>query len=76
MNVNYGNAIAGGLAGTMGGNLLLGWMGHFMIGTKFALVYAAVASRLPGAFWLRGAVFAVAPWLLAHAVYRASPAAS
>lgn len=56
------------LAGAMGGNLLLGWMGHFMIGTVFALVYAAAASHLPGAFWLRGALFAVAPWLLAQLV--------
>jgi uncharacterized membrane protein YagU involved in acid resistance len=94
MSINYGKAIAGGVAGTvvmtvvgvfvapmmgipkmnpadmlagaMGGNHLLGWIGHFMIGTALALVYAAVASKLPGAPWLRGALFAIAPWLMAE----------
>lgn len=54
------------LAGAMGGNVVLGWMGHFMIGSVLALIYAAVAGRLPGAPWFRGALFSLAPWLMAQ----------
>lgn len=56
------------LAGAMGGNAMLGWAAHLMIGTVLALIYAAVAGSLPGAPWLRGALFAIAPWLLAQLV--------
>ena len=56
------------LAGAMGGNAMLGWAAHLMIGTVLALIYAAVAGSLPGAPWLRGALFAIAPWLLAQIV--------
>ena len=52
------------LAGQMGGSLLMGWVAHFMIGSVLAVVYALVAPSLPGAPWLRGALYAVAPWLL------------
>jgi uncharacterized membrane protein YagU involved in acid resistance len=52
------------LAGAMGGNVALGWMAHFMIGIVLALVYAAVATLLPGAPWLRGALYGIAPWLM------------
>ena len=64
------------LAGAMGGNAMLGWAGHLMIGTILALIYAAVAGSLPGAPWQRGALFALAPWLLAQiAVMPSTPAA-
>ncbi len=53
------------LAGAMGGNALLGWAAHLMIGIALALIYALVASRLPGSAPVRGALFAVAPWLVA-----------
>ena len=93
MNINYGTAITGGLAGTavmtvvgvflapmMGmprmnpadmlaapmGSAVLGWAGHLMIGTILALIYAAVVGSLPGSPWQRGALFALAPWLLAQ----------
>ena len=53
------------LAGAMGGNMILGWGGHFMIGIMFAVVYAAVAaSAIPGPPPVRGAIFGLAPWLL------------
>ncbi len=52
------------LAGAMGGHLALGWAAHFMIGIVLALIYAAVASWLPGPPWLRGAWYGVAPWLM------------
>lgn len=56
------------LAGAMGGSLLLGWMGHLMIGIVLALGFAAVAPRLPGSPWFRGALYGIAPWLLAQVV--------
>jgi uncharacterized membrane protein YagU involved in acid resistance len=54
------------LAGQMGGNLALGWIAHLMVGVTLALIYAVVAPALPGAPWLRGALYALAPWLLAQ----------
>jgi uncharacterized membrane protein YagU involved in acid resistance len=52
----------------MGGNILLGWMGHLMIGIILAVIYAALAPRIPGPFPLRGALYGIAPWLLAQLV--------
>ena len=59
---------AAALAGAMGGSEVLGWLGHLMIGIVLALVYAAIAARLPGAPWMRGALYGLAPWLLAQLV--------
>ncbi len=56
------------LAGAMGGSTVLGWAGHLMIGTVLALIYATVAQWLPGAPWLRGALYGLAPWLMAQLV--------
>ncbi|MBI4409534.1 MAG: hypothetical protein HY561_07480 [Gemmatimonadetes bacterium] len=56
------------LAGAMGGSVALGWTGHFMIGTILAALYATIATRLFGAPWLRGALYGVAPWLMAQLV--------
>lgn len=56
------------LAGAMGGNVLLGWAGHLMIGIVLALIYAVVAPWLPGPPPLRGALYALAPWILAMTV--------
>ena len=56
------------LAGKMGGNMAAGWVAHFMVGTILALIYAAVASRIPGAPWLRGAIYGIAPWLILEVV--------
>ena len=53
------------LAGSMGGSAALGWAGHLMIGTVLALIYAVVSPRLPGSPPVRGAIFAIAPWLMA-----------
>ncbi len=95
MDINFGRAAAGGIAGTivmtrvglfvapmmglpamnpaemlagaMGGNMMLGWGGHFLIGIVLAVMYAAVAaSVIPGPPVARGAIFGVAPWLLAQ----------
>jgi len=54
------------LAGAMDGNLVLGWLGHFMIGTILALGYALVQSRLPGPPVVRGALYSLAPFLMAQ----------
>ena len=37
-----------------------------MIGTILALIYAGVSSRLAGPFVLRGAIFGMAPYLMAQ----------
>ena len=54
------------LADQMGGNAVVGWIAHFMIGVIFAGAYAVVAGSLPGPVVVRGALFALAPWLLAQ----------
>lgn len=56
------------LAAQMGGRAALGWAGHFMIGVVLAVGYAGVSRALPGPAWMRGATFAIAPWLMAQAV--------
>lgn len=56
------------LAMPMGGSILLGWVGHLMIGSTLAVIYALVAPRFPGPAWARGALYGVAPWLLAQLV--------
>ena len=54
------------LAGAMGGNLALGWLAHLMVGVVLAIGYALLAPALPGAPWIRGALYGLAPWLLAQ----------
>jgi len=57
------------LAGFMGFPVILGWLAHFMIGTVLALFYVYLfIGRLPGAPWLKGLLFGLAPWLLAQVV--------
>lgn len=56
------------LAGAMGGIVVLGWLAHFMIGMVLAVLYALVAPMLPGPPAVRGALYGVAPFLLAQIV--------
>ncbi|HUP50892.1 MAG TPA: DUF6789 family protein [Longimicrobiales bacterium] len=57
------------LAGAMRGLTILGWAGHLMIGVVLALIYANVVLRLlPGPPAVRGALFSLAPWLMAQIV--------
>lgn len=59
--------IAAMLGSMMGGSLALGWMAHFAIGTILAILYAALfATRLPGPGFVRGALYGLAPWLMAQ----------
>lgn len=50
------------------GSLAVGWVAHFMIGTILALIYAVVAPWLPGPPVVRGALYGIAPFLLAQIV--------
>lgn len=59
---------AGMLAKAMGNNEIFGWIGHFMMGTILALIYAAIQKCLPGPSAIRGALYSIAPWLLAQIV--------
>ena len=52
------------LAENLGGNMALAWAAHLAIGAVLAVIYASVATRLPGPPAMRGALFALAPWLL------------
>jgi uncharacterized membrane protein YagU involved in acid resistance len=54
------------LAMQMGGNLALGWAAHFMIGATLALIYTVAAPFIPGPAAVRGALYALAPFLLAQ----------
>jgi uncharacterized membrane protein YagU involved in acid resistance len=55
------------MAEPMGGSMALGWMAHLMVGNVLGFAFAwVVAARLPGPLALRGALFSVAPWLLAQ----------
>jgi uncharacterized membrane protein YagU involved in acid resistance len=56
------------LAAAMGGSLVLGWIGHFMIGITLAIGYALVAPWLAGPPLVRGALYGIAPFLLAQIV--------
>lgn len=44
---------------------LMGWMGHFVIGTVlWGLLYAALDAKLAGPHWLHGAIFATGAWFV------------
>lgn len=56
------------LAGAMGENLALGWMAHLTIGVVLAVIYAVVAPALPGKPVVRGALYGIAPFLMAQII--------
>ena len=57
------------LASRMGGVAAFGWMGHLMIGVVLALGYAKYFfPRFGGPPTARGALFSLAPWLMAQLV--------
>ena len=60
--------IPGMLASQMGGSVTLGWVAHFMIGTILAFGYALFQAKLPGPAIVRGALYGIAPWLMAQIV--------
>lgn len=56
-----------GMISTMAGakTPIIGWIGHFAIGTIFwGIGFAIVGRYLPGPYWARGVIFAVAAWLM------------
>ena len=47
--------------------VIVGWIAHFMIGTMFAIIYGYVfIVRLPGAPWVKGALYGLLPWFLSQ----------
>ncbi|HEY6912271.1 MAG TPA: DUF6789 family protein [Myxococcales bacterium] len=57
------------LGSVMGGSLVIGWMAHFVVGVVLALVYGLLfANRLPGPGFVRGAIYGIAPWLMAQVI--------
>jgi uncharacterized membrane protein YagU involved in acid resistance len=46
--------------------MILGWMAHFAIGITLAVGYAVVGGKLPGSAWVSGALYGLAPYLLAQ----------
>ena len=56
------------LASMFGGNLIIGWAMHFMIGIVLTIGYGLIFyDRIKiNKSWLRGAVYAVIPWLMAQ----------
>src|SRR5215204_1775064 len=55
------------LGSVMRGNVALGWIAHFMIGTVLAGLYATLfVGRLPGPVAVRGMIYSLLPWLVAQ----------
>jgi len=54
----------------LGGNIIIGWTMHFMIGTTLAASYGFLLhDRINiNKSWLRGAVFGIIPWLMAQLI--------
>ena len=50
----------------LGNNITLGWMGHFMIGSTLAVIYALFYSRFPFSGWFKGTFYGLFPWFLAQ----------
>jgi uncharacterized membrane protein YagU involved in acid resistance len=60
--------IPGMLAQFSGLPLGVGWIVHFGIGTVLALGYTLVRERIPGPAIVSGALYGIAPWLMAQIV--------
>jgi uncharacterized membrane protein YagU involved in acid resistance len=56
------------LGSMFGGNLTIGWIMHFMIGTILSINYGLIfySNVNINPLWLRGAVFGLLPWLMAQ----------
>lgn len=50
----------------LGANTLVaGWLCHFFIGTLlWGTAFAVLSETFPGAYWMRGAIASLIPWLL------------
>lgn len=48
--------------------LALGWTAHLITGIILAFIYALIQPYLPGPAAIRGALFSIAPWLIAQVV--------
>ena len=56
------------LSSMFGGNLIIGWIMHFMIGTFLAFFYTFLFYEKISVnpVWLRGAIYGILPWLMAQ----------
>lgn len=56
------------LGSLFGGNLIIGWLMHFMIGIILAVNYAVIfySKSNTQPLWLRGAIFGIIPWFMAQ----------
>jgi hypothetical protein len=47
------------------GSPVIGWTGHFIIGSiLWGIGFAILSPYLPGPYWLRGTIFGVGAWLM------------
>lgn len=58
------------LSSMFGGNLMIGWVMHFMIGIILAFNYTILfySKFNINPIWLRGAIFGIIPWLMAQII--------
>ncbi len=56
------------LASMFGGNLVIGWIMHFMIGIILAIGYGLLFydKIKVSKYWLRGVIYGIVPWLMAQ----------
>ncbi len=68
MNINMN--IPAMLSTMLGGNLIIGWIMHFMIGIILALNYGIIFYNniKINSVWLKGAIFGIIPWLMAQVI--------
>jgi uncharacterized membrane protein YagU involved in acid resistance len=52
------------ISNMLGMPMPVGWVMHFMIGIIWGIAFALTSRMFPGAFWLRGMLFSIAPWLV------------
>lgn len=66
MNINMD--IPEMLGSMFGGNLMIGWIMHFVIGIILAVNYGLLfyPSTKINPLWLRGAIFGIIPWIMAQ----------
>ncbi len=68
MNINMN--IPAMLSTMFGGNLMIGWIMHFMIGIILAFNYGIIFYNRTkiNSVWLKGAIFGIIPWLMAQVI--------
>ena len=53
------------LSSKMGGNPMMGWIGHFMIGiVGYGIAFTVLKDKLPGSYLIKGIIVGVLGWLM------------